>query len=722
MKRRLSTRILSAFLAFLMLMSQMPLNAIAEDLRGLQDGSAQNQLQTLDPIVQTTPVEDEEEDSAGSIVDNVPVGDKYYTDNGLVLQVNADGKTLTVVDFIAPAAVEITIPDTYLDMPITRIADLAFKDKVRLSKVILSDNIQYIGDDVFSGCTSLQYNVHDNVNYLGTATNDYFYLVSAIQDQSTYDIRGEAKIVASYAFHNCKNLTEIVIPESVIQVGFRALRGCDNLQSVTLPFAGEVEEGETNNHVGFAFGARTYGGNISFIPETLTSLVIKRGTLQKNALYGLDTVEHLGLPSMQQPLAYYYGGETYQDNKMYIPASLKSVAVDSGEIPDRAFYQCVAVENVKLPDDLASIGSRAFSGCSGLTSIEIPSSVTSIGDYAFSNCSGLTSIEIPFSVTSIRECAFYGCSNLATITFAENSHLPSIGSSAFSGCSGLTSIEIPSSVTGIDSYAFNGCSNLAIITFAENSQLTRIGYYAFYGCSGLTSIVIPDSVTSIGSDAFRDCSSLTSITIPSSVTSIGDYAFSNCSGLTSIVIPDSVTSIGSNAFRDCSSLTSITIPFVGAEKDGSSYTHFGYIFGASGYSDHSSCVPSSLKTVVITGGTSIDSYAFRDCSSLMNIEIPDSVTSIGSSAFYNTGYYNDEVNWENGVLYIGKHLIDAKTNIQGTYTIKEGTLTIADNAFYSCSSLTGIEIPSSVTSIGRSAFYGGLYNSQRDRGRISYGY
>ena len=151
-------------------------------------------------------------------------------------------------------------------------------------------------------------------------------------------------------------------------------------------------------------------------------------------------------------------------------------------------------------------------------------------------------------------------------------------------------------------------------------------------------------VVAIADKAFENKTFLTGVVIPDSVKSIGDSAFFGCTGLISVIISESVTSVGDGAFRGCTRLTSITIP--------------------------------------------------------------DSLTSVGEGAFYGTAHYVNNDNWENDVLYIGNHLIDARQSLSGNYQVKSGTRTIASGAFYSCAGLTSITIPSGVTSIGERAFSG----------------
>ena len=99
--------------------------------------------------------------------------------------------------------------------------------------------------------------------------------------------------------------------------------------------------------------------------------------------------------------------------------------------------------------------------------------------------------------------------------------------------------------------------------------------------------------------------------------------------------------------------------------------------------------------------TSISSWAFEDCTGLTSITIPDSVTSIGSNAFYNTAWYDNQ---PDGLIYIGKFAYKYKGVCPSTITIKEGTVSIAEYAFYGCTELRSIRIPDSVISIGEGAF------------------
>ncbi len=114
----------------------------------------------------------------------------------------------------------------------------------------------------------------------------------------------------------------------------------------------------------------------------------------------------------------------------------------------------------------------------------------------------------------------------------------------------------------------------------------------------------------------------------------------------------------------------------------------------------------NLKSVTIPRGISvIEDSTFEGCKNLTEISIPDSITYIGCDAFKDTAFYNNKNNWTNGLLYLGKHLIDANSKIvSGTCSIKNGTTVISENAFIHCSKITNIVIPDSVKTIGCFAF------------------
>lgn len=325
------------------------------------------------------------------------------------------------------------------------------------------------------------------------------------------------------------------------------------------------------------------------------------------------------------------------DEYVFASSNFTSVTLPEGlrNIGGYAFDRS-AVQTIKLPSTLETIGEGVFGYCINLTEIVLPEGLESIGDYAFYKCDSLEKVKLPSTLMELGTCAFQNCGNLQTLTVPEgisnflsfeechsltkleylgtitDTYLPD---GCFRECFALAEFDIPEGVEAIGEYAFEFCTALKQITLP--STLKNLQWCAFRR-TGLVQIDIPDSVEFIDGYVFSDCENLVSISLPEGIQSIPYEVFCNCSSLKNVVIPEGVQTIEERAFRNCTALKEISLPSTLTQID--DYAFYG-------------CA--SLSQIVLPEGLlSIGLASFAGCNSLDYLTIPASVNQIFGDAFH----------------------------------------------------------------------------------------
>lgn len=254
--------------------------------------------------------------------------------------------------------------------------------------------------------------------------------------------------------------------------------------------------------------------------KELVQVVIEEGitTIGSHAFYN-SSIQSVNIPSSIQRIGVYAFNYCESLETVYI-SDLESWLGMTIEYPSPVKY----VKNVYISGELLEEGSV----------ITVPDSITTIKTYTISYFDTVEEIKLHDDVSSIGESAIVGCVNLKRIILPDS--ITELGDNAFSGSHSLKTIDLPDSITEIGQAAFSSCISLESIDIPKG--IKRLSWSIFSECTSLKTVQLPEKLTEIGRWAFCNCESLTEITIPKDVTYIGVGAFEDCYAL------DTVTFLG----------------------------------------------------------------------------------------------------------------------------------------------------------------------------------
>ena len=529
---------------------------------------------------------------------------------------------------------EFVIPDT-----VTSIADYAFDNAPKLTKVTIGENVKSVGTGAFRNCNSLETVIFKDSDTVQKTIGDYAF--NNCPALTEVDFGNAVKSIGNYAFMVDKLLESIEFPDSLESIGYCAF-SCYRGGTYSTYVASNLKS------VKFGSGLKTIGnyafyGNrsletVQFSGKNLTSIgedafrdcmALTKLNLTGNdavicarAFCNNDALKEVTLSGVKTIGYNAFGGDD----------ALKSADLGEGliSIDSYAFQSCSNLETVSLPESLTTINSYAFQSCSKLTSIDIPNKVTKIDDNTFSNCPSLKNVSIGSGCTSISTVAFINAYSIDEITVAENNKNFTAVDGVLYNKDKTTLVlypknrsgefAVPDTVTTIADYAFDNAPKLTKVTIGENVK--SVGTGAFRNCNSLETVIFKDSDTvqkTIGDYAFNNCPALTEVDFGNAVKSIGNYAFYGNRSLETVQFSgENLTSIGEDAFRDCIALSELNITGNGLVIDSNAF-----------YCNY------ALKSVTLgTGVKTINDYAFRECTSLETVNIGNDVETIGYRAFY----------------------------------------------------------------------------------------
>lgn len=318
---------------------------------------------------------------------NAQAEDNIISEGAFDFRITAAGAE--VVRFYISGSSEIVVPSSVQGHPVVAIGPEVFRNLDGITRVVLQEGIQTIGDRAFYACAELESVV----------------------------LPGSLKSIGEMAFCNCYALGALQIPANVREIGSSAFLNCSAMHTLQVD-----------------------GGNSWY-------------KAVDNVLFSAD---------MTVLIAYL---NTKTNATYTVPEQVRRIG-------EKAFLECIYLQEVKFPGGLVEIEKYAFSGCGALTAVSVPDSVGKIGAFAFGNCGSLSSVTLGNGITTIPAYAFNGCGGLKTVNLPDS--LRTIESKAFADCT-IEYICVPNGVTQIAEDAFAGATigQVRFYTRAKKNELAN---------------------------------------------------------------------------------------------------------------------------------------------------------------------------------------------------------------------------------------------------------
>lgn len=516
------------------------------------------------------------------------------------------------------------------------------------------------------------------------------------------------KTIDQNTFKDCSSLKKLSVGKSgeenvldtVETINAGAFNGCSSLETLTLKNVAKIDSSDTN---------RTFGGCTS---------------LKKVSVTGVMTTATTGETTPGTSI----GIAAFKDNK-----ALKEISLDTIKtVSQDAFRGCGVVENdaddgtdpaTLTLNNVNAIGSLAFYGC-GFTEVQIPRQLTSVAtgkidgvEYGPFAGGKLETVSFGTLINTIPDNLCMNTTSLQKIELQSvKASLRTIGKNAFKGCTSVKEVTIPKGILTVSNSAFEGCSGLTDVTIAAKT----INAKAFAECTNLKTVKMEEGVTTIQGMAFAN-TQISAVTIPSTLTTAGTTKegtiekgpfagtmIATVHGQTedsteaqegATILPET-KKIPDNLFLGCTSIIDVQIPETVTE------------IGQKAFKDASSVenvtFAVNTETGEVKGVEKIGISAFDGCSSLRELVLPETVTEVLQGAFANEGaLVKADMSRAASLKKWDKESFKEDTALAEVILPTAGGITaIPDGAFAGCTSLTGekLKIPKNIVTITANAF------------------